>query len=762
MIDAGRSSKRLDELSSARVIGKIALQVHAAQQKAGAGKAIGPIPPARIQLLPTGEAKLDATPSTAPGYSAPEQVAGEPGDRRSDVFSLGAVLWEALTHQRLFDAMNDAAVRAAVKERAIRPPAELNANIPAELSAICMRALARTPSERYQSLKAMAVEIEEFLEEAGYSDDDTKIAQFLADMRTPAASLADKPRPKSTSGAALAEALANAGTSSPAATAIGLTSAPREPAPPAATTSSSLPQATSTATAVGVPAAPVAEDWRDTPAAPPAALPSVVPSVPLQPTPATTPTSEQPPLVPMPPILPANASTSTRIDKSTIAVAVPPQVKVATHEAKEEASPQNDATHAAATPTTPTSADTTQVDAAAATMPAATATDKDTRPTLVDARPPEVVLSDEERAVVPATARAGAGSDAADASTPAQSDASPPRASERARSQSDAPASAPSARAASQSDGTPAAEASTATSAPNPVDAVSLPAPRDSKDVLAGWGWGTDKHDAIPEGYGDDDDIYEPSDSKKPLIYMIGAGIAVAALVTIIAFAAGGSERSEPATTANRAAPAHTTTPTDPVAEHEPPPSEPVAAESAPAPVEPAPSESAAGSDTEGSAAAIAATPEAADPEPPKALTAAVEPAKPAPEPAPTRAPAKAEPARKAKAEPAAKAAARSEPRARDKTAKAESAKGKVNVETAYRIGLQKFARGDTDGALASLRSSLAANPNHAPTWRGLGLVFEKMGEKSQARAAYKRYLKLAPSAGDAEIIRGRLERLGP
>jgi regulator of sirC expression with transglutaminase-like and TPR domain len=39
--------------------------------------------------------------------------------------------------------------------------------------------------------------------------------------------------------------------------------------------------------------------------------------------------------------------------------------------------------------------------------------------------------------------------------------------------------------------------------------------------------------------------------------------------------------------------------------------------------------------------------------------------------------------------------------------------------------------------------------------------VFEKMGEKEQARAAYKRYLQLAPSANDSEQIKGRLERLG-
>ena len=71
------------------------------------------------------------------------------------------------------------------------------------------------------------------------------------------------------------------------------------------------------------------------------------------------------------------------------------------------------------------------------------------------------------------------------------------------------------------------------------------------------------------------------------------------------------------------------------------------------------------------------------------------------------------------------------------------------------------FARGDSAGALASLRVSLASNPSYAPTWRGLGLVFEKMGEKDQARSAFKRYLQLAPSSGDADQIRNRMERLG-
>jgi regulator of sirC expression with transglutaminase-like and TPR domain len=50
------------------------------------------------------------------------------------------------------------------------------------------------------------------------------------------------------------------------------------------------------------------------------------------------------------------------------------------------------------------------------------------------------------------------------------------------------------------------------------------------------------------------------------------------------------------------------------------------------------------------------------------------------------------------------------------------------------------------------------AHPGHAAAWRGAGLAYEKLGEKPAARAAYQRYLQLAPTAPDAAGIRRRLE----
>ncbi|HEY5952297.1 MAG TPA: tetratricopeptide repeat protein [Kofleriaceae bacterium] len=894
VIDAGRSSKRLDELSSARVIGKIAMQIHAAQQKAGSGKAVGPVTPAHIALSPSGEAKLQLAEGNALGYSSPEQTMGGFGDRRSDVFSLGTVLWEALTYQRLFDAMNDAAVRMAVQEREIAQPSEINANVPAELSAICMRALNRNPTDRYQSLKAMAVEIEEFLEEAGYPDDDSKIASHLAAMHEPpkqvkiamaplarpasstppppvvasppekAASgtqpppnvlkqpaapsmLGEAPRPKTPSGAALAAALANAGTPNPS---NGSTpSAPQ----------GGLPPASYATTAVGV---PKLDEWQDSASAahgghapPPAAAPVVQVEA--------ASTAESLPMTPLPPVLPAG-SAAMRVDKATIAAAVPPQVKVSTVEAKHTEAKQP-----------ATLVETKPKALIVEDKPKAELVD-DGKTTLVDSKPPEVIVPKLVDGKLPEGALPAAKSNAKAVEVKPSAVETQPIApvvpddakAKRAGSQSEATKRAGSQseatkRAGSQSDAVPSSQAHVK-SAPHPAGAVSLPATRESKDVLAGWGWGTDKHEAIPpDNYSDDDDYQATApDSRKMLIKIIGAGMGAVALIIIIAFAFGGSSKKKTENTAAKQADT-TRTVVDPAppAPPEPPPAQVAAPGGSATPTAEVGSAQTAAPDPAAAAAAkaeadkqeaarLAAEQEQAkQAEAAKAEAAKQQAARIAAEQEASAETAKQQAAREAaeqkaaeqqkkqeaaeakkqeaariaaekaeakKAEAARIAAEReakkqeaariaaqkaeakkaeaariaAQKKAEPKTAPAQpktttqakttrpdttkkvgtkvakadtttKADGKQDVEAAYRLGLQQFARGDTTAALASLRTSLAGNPNYAPTWRGLGLVFEKMGEKDQARAAYKRYLQLSPNAGDAEQIRSRLERLG-
>jgi len=96
------------------------------------------------------------------GYCAPEQIEGGAIDRRTDVFCLGIALWECLTGARLFDASTDAATIDAVRSRPIEPPSALRAEIPAEMDAITMRALARDPERRFRTAQDLSEELDRY------------------------------------------------------------------------------------------------------------------------------------------------------------------------------------------------------------------------------------------------------------------------------------------------------------------------------------------------------------------------------------------------------------------------------------------------------------------------------------------------------------------------------------------------------------------------------------------------------------------------
>src|SRR5688500_1827270 len=162
------SARRLDELDAARVIANVAEVVHK-QQKGG--QPLHTITPEGIVVSAEGDVTLQPTASMLSAYTSPERLRGEAGDRRSDVFALGAILWEALAHEQHFEGEIDGEIRASVLEGEYRSATELNANVPAELDAICRKALARSPADRYPSCKVMAAEISTVLDDAGYPDD---------------------------------------------------------------------------------------------------------------------------------------------------------------------------------------------------------------------------------------------------------------------------------------------------------------------------------------------------------------------------------------------------------------------------------------------------------------------------------------------------------------------------------------------------------------------------------------------------------------
>jgi hypothetical protein len=75
-----------------------------------------------------------------------------------------------------------------------------------------------------------------------------------------------------------------------------------------------------------------------------------------------------------------------------------------------------------------------------------------------------------------------------------------------------------------------------------------------------------------------------------------------------------------------------------------------------------------------------------------------------------------------------------------------------------FQKAFQAFVHGDTNEALTDLKAAKTTNPSYAPTWRLLGQVYKKLGDHVQARAAFTRYLALAPTASDTAAVRKELE----
>jgi hypothetical protein len=101
----------------------------------------------------------------SPYYMAPEQLREEPTDRRTDVFSLGVVLYELLTGTRPFVGNSLVEISNAVQNRMPLPAHEADTTVPMALSDIAARAMEKDPNHRYRSARALARDLRGWIDQ---------------------------------------------------------------------------------------------------------------------------------------------------------------------------------------------------------------------------------------------------------------------------------------------------------------------------------------------------------------------------------------------------------------------------------------------------------------------------------------------------------------------------------------------------------------------------------------------------------------------
>lgn len=113
-------------------------------------------------------------------YLAPERVRGEPHDLRSDIYSLGVVLYQCLTLRWPFRARGDYELLRQIANEVAPPPSAHVQGVPAELERIVMRAMAREPEDRYLNATEMANDLRAFAQTSSGAPDASELAAYLA------------------------------------------------------------------------------------------------------------------------------------------------------------------------------------------------------------------------------------------------------------------------------------------------------------------------------------------------------------------------------------------------------------------------------------------------------------------------------------------------------------------------------------------------------------------------------------------------------
>jgi serine/threonine protein kinase len=184
------------------IIGTAAALHYAHEREDSAGKHLGivhrDVSPSNIMVTYDGGVKLvdfgiarvsSSGDTTSTGvlkgkipYMSPEQCRGEKLDRRSDVFSLGVILWELACCRRLFVGENDLALAQRIASEDAPPPSSILPNFSPALEAIIMRALARDRERRYATAQELREELEEFARERRLGLSSVSLGRVMSEL----------------------------------------------------------------------------------------------------------------------------------------------------------------------------------------------------------------------------------------------------------------------------------------------------------------------------------------------------------------------------------------------------------------------------------------------------------------------------------------------------------------------------------------------------------------------------------------------------
>jgi serine/threonine protein kinase len=112
-------------------------------------------------------------------YMTPEQCTGQKVDRRSDIFSLGIVAYELATSRRLFKGDTDFMTMSAIVTGEVPRPSKFRLDIPSKLEGIILKALARSPVDRFQTADEMRNALETYAARAGLRMSANSLAAYM-------------------------------------------------------------------------------------------------------------------------------------------------------------------------------------------------------------------------------------------------------------------------------------------------------------------------------------------------------------------------------------------------------------------------------------------------------------------------------------------------------------------------------------------------------------------------------------------------------